>query len=352
MPITTFDIKLIKISTTGLRYNNTSLNSLSTSSCCVEVTSNSVVDLIAGISTSISILSLLIILLIVVFLIYNRARKSAKQNSNLEYQDGPESQLEANANSYEQIHLSLSTTENEAINQSFCQPQADLQGIYSCIDAEQPCCSRPMIQENQSTEQTVFDDPTYAIVDSGRKEDCSEQHKNDIHDSLLAPVNSQDLTDKASSMENESKLSEEALEEMYAVVNKEDKEAPPVPPHTVEELYTAVAKNSKVKAKDGEEKALQLILPTLTTKEHTGVKKETKDRTESEETAPPLPSYTVEELYTAVPKQPKDIAEEDKEAPPIPLYTVEELYTAVMKKSKGNVEDGEKAPPIPPYSYS
>ena len=35
-------------------------------------------------------------------------------------------------------------------------------------------------------------------------------------------------------------------------------------------------------------------------------------------------------------------------APPIPPYTVEELYTAVMKKPKESAEDEEKAPPISP----
>ena len=321
-----------------------------------------------------------------VFLIYNTIRKSAKQNSNLEHQDGPElPQVEANANPYEQVHLSefIPSAENEAISNSFWPPQADLQGIYSCIDTEHPS-PKPV---TQVTKKTTFDNPTYATVDNSRKENGKKQHINDRQDGLPVPLNGQDFTtpkDKASSLvENDPKLGDEALEEMYAVVNKkrkkddhEDADAPPVPPHTVEELYTAVVKTPKVKATD-EHKALQLPLPThniMTKEQDTVVEKDKKDKAENEEVPPPLPPHTVEELYTAVIKKPMSNAEAEEVAPPIPpytgdraimrsskdkaeneevtqpfpLHTVEEQHTTVMKKSKGS-EGEEEAPPIPPY---
>ncbi len=42
------------------------------------------------------------------------------------------------------------------------------------------------------------------------------------------------------------------------------------------------------------------------------------------EAAPPIPPHTVEELYTAVMKAPKSSTDDEEEAPPIPLYTVKE----------------------------
>ena len=48
--------------------------------------------------------------------------------------------------------------------------------------------------------------------------------------------------------------------------------------------------------------------------------------TDDEEEAPPIPAHTVEELYTAVVKKPKaSTAEDEEEAPPVPPYTVDEL---------------------------
>ena len=323
---TPYNIKLVTsifrgISKTGL---SASISS-SPSSCtknCTEATPKYVVGLTAGLSTSILILVLLIIFLIAVLLIYNKIRKSAKQNPTLEHQDGPESpQLEANANPYEQVHLSelIPSAESEAISNKFWQPQADLQGIYSCIDTER---SYPLAKPvTQVTEKTTFDNPTY---DNSRKESSKEQEINDRQDGLPVPLNSQNFTstnDKESSLvENEPKLGDEVLEGIYAVVNKkkreEDEDAPPVPPHTTEELYTAVVKTSKVIATGDKENTLKLPIPSET---------DSNNNTENEEVAPQLPPHTVEELYTAVQKKPKKGAEDEEEAPPIPPYMVDNL---------------------------
>ena len=319
----------------------------------------SVVNLTVGISASILLLVVLIIVLVAI-LSWTYARRKAgaqqKQYSNSDHQDGSfsiqdQSELPASANVYEQVHLSLSTeiiptAENEAISNTAWQPQADFNGIYSHIDTEQPKT------EIQAAEVNTHDDPTYDIVGKENNKEKSRISHNG------APVSSknEDLiahNDKASCLIetlNEPKLSEEALEVMYAVVNKKqkkDEDAPPVPPHTVEELYTAVAKNSKITATGDEGRAIQ-PLPTFMIKEqYTAVQKD------SQEVAPPPPPQTVEAPYTAVQKKPKGMSVEDKdEAPPIPPHTVEELYTAVMKKPKSTTEDKEEAPPIPPYKLS
>ena len=86
------------------------------------------------------------------------------------------------------------------------------------------------------------------------------------------------------------KKTEEAIEGMYAVVNKrrksqisEEEKAPPIPPHTVEELYAAVNK--------------------------------TPDDNATEK-VPPIPSHTLESLYTAVKKVPISDYQEDKDCKP------------------------------------
>ncbi|MCG8624717.1 MAG: hypothetical protein MJE68_22315 [Proteobacteria bacterium] len=101
-------------------------------------------------------------------------------------------------------------------------------------------------------------------------------------------------------------------------------ETPPIPPlHTVEELYTTVQKkpNSRFNTEDEApqphtaeemqtdgEKPSQSAIENLYT-------------TVMTQTAPPIPPHTVEELYTAVVKAPKSSAENEEEAPPIPPYT-------------------------------
>ena len=67
------------------------------------------------------------------------------------------------------------------------------------------------------------------------------------------------------------------------------------------------------------------ILKNTTKDLHTAVMDKSNDgSTDGTETAPPIPTHTVEELYTAVMKTPKGNAEDEKEAPPIPPYTIEE----------------------------
>ena len=187
--------------------------------------------------------------------------------------------IPVSASVYEQVHLNSSTdvipsAESEAISNMPWEPQTDFHGIYSHIDTDMPNSA------TQETEVNTLDDPTYDVVG---KENNKERSKVS-HDGPPISSNSQDnrtFNNEASCLmvENEPKPIEEALEEMYAVVNKKqkkDKDDPPVPPHTVEELYTAVAKNSKKNTTGDKDKALQLRLPT---------EKDSKDNAENEDVA-------------------------------------------------------------------
>ena len=223
---------------------------------------------------------------------------------------------------------------------------ADLQGIYASIDTGQP---NPVSQEMEE------DDPMYAAVEKGNNK---EQHK-DSHDGSPLHSNNQNVAatyDKASAIDDsKQKLGENALKEMYAVVNKKlrvDKEesAPPIPPQVVDKLcIPADRKNpNSTTITIHNEKALSM--PPLSAEElYMAIKKRPKED-ENEEIAPPIPPHTVEELYTAIMKKSKDNAGTEEQAPPIPPYTVEELYTTIQKKPKGvdTVDSEEEAPPIPP----
>ena len=339
--------------------------------------------LTVGISASISMFMTLVIILVVVIWVYIR-RKATNQKQDFEHQDrqysidreeNTQSQSQANANLYEQVHLSTSTefiptAENKSISNIPWQPQADLQGTYSCID---PRHSKPVSQE-------IEYDPMYTVVGKGNnKEQC-----NDSHDGL--PVLATTNNKASATNDSEPKLVEDTHKDMYAVVNKKlrvekeesalpisshvieklcipadqknpnsstviinDKRASPISPHRVEELYTVV----KYKPKEDENEDIAPPIPPHTVEElYTAIMKKPKGNAEAEEQAPPIPPYTVEELYTAIMEKPKGNAEAEEQAPPIPPYTVEELYTAVQKKPKGadTVYSEEEAPPIPPYT--
>ena len=315
------------------------------------------VGLTVGISTSILVLAILLIILIAILLIYTR-RKVAREKQHSEHHDGSHSiqdpyDLSASENAYEQVHLQLSH-ESDTIGDISWQPQEDFDGIYSRVDNTEQLKS-----ETQAAEINTHDDPTYDIIG----QESNKEESKASHDGQQVSSKNQNLithNDKASysvDTQNESMLhiSEEDLRVLYSVVNKKqkkDEDAPPVPSHTVEELYTAVAKPSKIKAADDEKEAVRSSYPTSMIEDHcTVVKEDSKDEAENEAVTPPTPLHRVEELYTAVQKEPKGMTVEDEEkAPPIPPHTVEELYTAVMKKPKVMIEDEEKAPPIPPYT--
>ena len=105
----------------------------------------------------------------------------------------------------------------------------------------------------------------------------------------------------------------------------EEHKIPPIPPHTIEELYTAVEKNPKSNADENKEAPSQIYLQNIAEDLYTTVTKKLKSGlTDGTEDAPPIPPHTVEELYTAVIKKPKESTEDKEKDPPIPPYVVPE----------------------------
>ena len=99
-------------------------------------------------------------------------------------------------------------------------------------------------------------------------------------------------------------------------------EASPIPPQTIEMMYTAVQKKPKVNA---------------------GMDSEFEDST------PPPPPQTTEMVYTAVQKRPKDgiLAEVEDDASPVPPY-MEKEDKETEATAKGS--DEGSPPPVPPQT--
>ena len=101
-------------------------------------------------------------------------------------------------------------------------------------------------------------------------------------------------------------------------------EASPIPPQTIEMMYTAIQKQPKVNAGPGMD-------------------------SEFEDSTPPPPPQTTEMMYTAVQKRPKDsiLAEVEDDAPPVPPYMEkEDKETEATAKSS----DEGSPPPVPPQT--
>ena len=95
-----------------------------------------------------------------------------------------------------------------------------------------------------------------------------------------------------------------------------EEDTPSLPPHIVEELYTAILKKLKSNAEAEE----AIAIPPYTS--DTAVKRDLKNKAENEEVAPLIPPHIVEELYTAVQKS---FVEIEEVAPPIPAYMANKL---------------------------
>jgi hypothetical protein len=111
------------------------------------------------------------------------------------------------------------------------------------------------------------------------------------------------------------------VEELYTAVQKKPKSRShandnkdETATHTEEEIHTAGEKPPQILKNTTED-----LYTTVMKKPHDG-----DGSADDTEVAPPIPPHTMEELYTARQKEPKGYAEDKKEAPPIPPYTMEE----------------------------
>ena len=266
--------------------NNISLNPSSsvTSPANPRTLQPSTIALVAGILL-IAILAVLIISSIV--LLWNCQRKS---RAKLELQGGLYSTVyrgrnqpqvsilpaAASANVYEQVHLNPSSGQTDIIptaegettsRSSTSQPQPDFHPIYSSVDIEQSQplhqATQPVIVSRQSVEENISEGHTYAVVEKGRKRNQEQLKEDDSGDEgppvpPYNPLNLSITSEEASAIvtTDSRQQGQETLEEIYANINKRPKMGeeeiapPPIPPHSIEELYTAVKKNPTAEAVD------------------------------------------------------------------------------------------------------
>ena len=279
----------------------------------------STISVVIGIVTAI----LIVLIATVVIALVLFWRKSVQQKSNYDtsystvsrenaQQVQPQS-LHTPAELYDQIQLSPSTgqaefvsnTEIDNINNSSPPPSHN---IHPSVDTGQPKCPSSATQQiNLSLhdeEECSSEQPTYAVVNEKKKR---ERVKESAQGQDTIPENERDLAPLYNlKQRDQPKQRQDVHESTYAIVHKKSKKgnantketATPIPSQKIdspEKLYTAVKKK----------------------------------QAEDEEEVPPLPPRTVEELYTAIKKEPKGSTA--GEAPPLPSHTVEELYTAVQK---------------------
>ena len=151
-----------------------------------------------------------------------------------------------------------------------------------------------------------------------------------------------------------------------AALDMDDDRPPLVPPHTIESLYTAVQKKPRSstvtrEAAADEERKRTWQMETRHTLGGNGQKKSTST-TDLLEAPPPLPPMTVDALYTAVRKEEKGTTkgtpkippkvDVDDNSPALPPKNADHLYTTVQKRPKIKKGEGkafeDAPPPLPP----
>ena len=329
----------IEVLISPITTTNNSAESIEVDYDNVETTSEVVtVAIVLGII--IPILLVLASIVVITLVLHLRKSTGFKQDDDHSYstlnrenpqQAQPQS---SNVGLYDQIQLSPFTGQTEVI------PNAEIERISTLSSHDTDNSPSSEKQHSGQSNVSTCEQPTYSVVkkSKGKK---PRKHWNSAakqKEEALCPFTSTTKTDIKQVQKNhdQKKLQREVTlssshttespEALYTAVKKKpkaDKEekVPPPPPHSVEELYTAVKK------------------------------KNVKGSAMKEGTSH-IPQHRVEDLYSAVIEKPKfnnNPATDDVEASPlIPPYTVEELYTAVQKGSATKGE--EEVPPIPPYT--
>ena len=365
-------------------------SSSTTDAKTLTVQSSSVTVIIAiGVSIVILLILSTTLIIIAIVLIWNYKRRvKQKLNTDSSYSTlsrGTEQQVPIQHDSaelYDQIHLSPSTGQTEFISkhesENINYPNA-IPPTYNSTNstgddivhssALNVACQATTLQlSTQKAHESTCEQPTYAAVDKNKKRKLKKQtrkedskyktaekgphvspYKHEVSSSAAEGTHASPYKDlKKDSEEKHEVNPPHTIEELYTAVKKKPKgtipkneeETPPIPPHTVEELYTAVVKKPKSNSAEKNKEEAPPIPPQTDEEMYTAKEKSS--------------SHTIEDLYTAVVKQPKESSTDDTDseaAPPLPPHTVEELYTAVQKKPKVTaMEDEEEAPPIPPHT--
>jgi hypothetical protein len=281
-----------------------------------------------GLSVVILLILSLALIIIVAVLIRSYRKSLAKQEFNtdasystLNRGSGIQVQsqhIQQNSNElYDQIHLSPSTGQTEFIP----QPQSE--------NTNNPCYNSHPIHpdiENSVTNVSAASAAsppaaTYAAIDKNNKKKAK---KDDTKHTAAEKCTQMVLSSKgahAEGKDNSKKRGQKHHDDMYAPDHQDrdkvnsDQESNP--PHSFEEFYTTVKKKPKSSSIPVNESVPQDL--------YAAIMKKPKRSSVNDEVVPPIPPHTVEELYTAVYKKSAgNTMEDEEEAPPIPPHTVED----------------------------
>ena len=283
-----------------------------------------------GVSTVILLIlsSALIITAVTVVLIKNYRRRSAKQelytdssystlNRGSELQVQPQS-IQQNE-LYDQIHLSPSTGQTEFIS----KPQSENinNPPYNCHPTHPD--TENSVTNASTASQVKSPQATYAAIDKSKKKKVK---KDDAKHTAAEKYTQKVSSTKGTQIEEKSNATKKSLDDIYASDHKDIEKVNSAqesnPPPSVEELYAAIKKKpmgSSVPVNEPVSQAAEDL--------YTAVMKKPKESSVNNEVVPPIPPHTIEEMYTAVQKTPMGNTMEDEEgAPPIPPHTVEDTF--------------------------
>ena len=234
----------------------------------------------------------------------------------------PSQSTQQNSNElYDQVHLSPSTGQTEFI------PKPQSENIYNPRYNSHPTHpdTENSVTNKSAASQTNSPTATYAAID---KSSIKKKAKKDDTKHTAAEKHTFRLEVHAEGKDNSMKKSQKSLDDMYGPDHQDqervnnDQESNPS--HSIEELYTAVKKKPK-----GSSAPVNESVPQMAEDLYTTVMKKPKKISANDEVVPPIPPHTVEELYTAVHKKRVGkamVQEDEEEAPPIPPLAVEDTF--------------------------
>jgi hypothetical protein len=224
---------------------------------------------------------------------------------------------------YDQIHMSPSTGQTEFIpkpqTENRNNPPYNSHPIHP--DTENSVINA--IVAASAASHINSPTATYAIIDNSNKKKAKKDDTKPTTAEKCTQMVSSSKGAHAEGKDNSMKRGQKSLDDMYAPDHQDQEEVSSEqesnPSHSVEELYTAVKKKPKGSCSSA---PVNESDPQIAEDWYSAVMKKPK---ENDEAVPPIPPHTVEELYTAVHKKPVgNTMENEEEAPPIPPHTVDD----------------------------
>ena len=238
--------------------NTESYQNSTISNKTVEVSDNSQLYIVLPVVTTVVIMTLvLVVTLLLLLFLYRKKSRILKTDVELDdtystldrgtkQQLQPQS-LDASTGLYDQIQLSPSTGQSELISKTECPTN------HTSLTSSHTHKKEEHHETEIETSKSEY--ATYAVVDKRKTKKKSKNNKSsESQKNSVCGAEHPKESSKVEKPKDHQSERKENLEDMYAVVQKKSKKhkeqvieetAPPVPSHTIESLYTAVQKKPK-----------------------------------------------------------------------------------------------------------